>query len=65
MNAIVSPIDESIPFVVETDASDHCLAATLSQAGCPVTSKTLLVTERQHPAVEKEAAAIVEVLHKW
>ena len=32
-NAVVTAVDESIPFAVETDASDVALAATLSQNG--------------------------------
>ena len=65
--AVVSTIDENVPFVVETDASDYALAATLNQAGRPVAffSKSLSSAERRHPAVEKEAAAIVEALRKW
>lgn len=34
--AVVRAIDDKIPFVVETDASDYALAATLSQDGRPV-----------------------------
>ena len=32
-NAVVSSIDETIPFKVETDASDFAITATLNQAG--------------------------------
>ena len=41
--AVVTSIDESIPFEVETDASDYDIAATLNQAGQPVAffSRTL------------------------
>ena len=35
-DAVVSSIDETIPFTVETDASEFALAATLSQRGRPV-----------------------------
>ena len=35
-NSVVSCIDETIPFEVETDASDYAIAATLNQAGRPV-----------------------------
>ena len=34
--AVVSSIDESVPFVVETDASDHAIAASRNQIGRPV-----------------------------
>ena len=35
-DAAVANIDPDIPFVVETDASDYAIAATLNQNGCPV-----------------------------
>ena len=34
--ASLHPVDESIPFTVETDSSDFAIAATLNQNGCPV-----------------------------
>ena len=66
-NAVVSTIDETIPFEVETDASDFAIAATLNQAGKPVAffSRSLSETERRHSAVEKEAYAIVESIQAW
>ena len=53
--------------VVETDASDSTLSATLNQNGQPVAffSRTLNNHERNHSSVEKEAAAIVESCRKW
>ena len=66
-NAVVKSIDETIPFVVETDASDFSLAAALNQNGQPVAffSKSLNQHETHQPAIEKEAYAIVEALRNW
>ena len=66
-SATVQSIDEDIPFVVESDASDSSIAATLNQNGRPVAffSRVLSDSERKHAAVEKEACAIVEALRKW
>jgi hypothetical protein len=65
--AVLTTIDEDVPFVVETDASHHAIAATLNQAGRPVAffSRTLNNAEQRHSSVEKEAYAIVESLRKW
>lgn len=66
-NATLQPIDPEAPFVVETDASDFCIAATLNQNGRPVAffSRTLKNNEIKHHSVEKEAAAIVESIRDW
>ena len=63
----IGAIDPTEPFVVETDASEHAIAATLCQAGRPVAffSRTLSPCEQRHSAVEKEAYAIVESLRHW
>ncbi|XP_059848515.1 uncharacterized protein LOC132406667 [Hypanus sabinus] len=60
-------VDETIPFQVESDASDFTLAATLNQASRPVAffSRTLQGPEIRHSAVEKEAQAIVEAVRHW
>ena len=64
--ALVSP-DLKIPFVVETDASDFAIGATLNQSGRPVAffSRTLNPSECGLHPVEKEAYAIVESLDTW
>ena len=65
--SVVAAVDESQPFVIETDASDNSIAAQLLQNGRPVAffSRTLNVSEKHHSSVEKEAYAIVESIRKW
>ncbi|CAC5361814.1 unnamed protein product [Mytilus coruscus] len=66
-NASISAIDEAIPFVVETYASDSVLAGNLNQGGRAVAffSRILNAHELGHSPVEKEACAIVEAVRKW
>ena len=60
-------IDESVPFEVETDASEVALAATVNQNGKPVAffSRSLLSSELKHASVEKDAQAIIEAVRHW
>ena len=65
-SSLSCPNDHDI-LVVETDASDIALSATLNQNGRPIAffARTLQSHERKHPAIEKEAAAVVEACRKW
>ena len=65
--AVMCSIDETIPFQVECDASEHALAATLNQNGKPVAffSRALKPHELLYPSVEKEAMSIIEAIRYW
>ena len=60
-------IDEDQNFVVETDASNVAISATLNQNGKPVAffSRTLNKPQKNYPIVEKEAMSIVEAVKYW
>jgi len=66
-SAAIKVIDEKLPFVLKTDASDNAISATLNQEGRPVAffSRTLNKCELHQSSVEKEACAIVEAIRKW
>ena len=63
-NSAIAAINPSAPLIVETNASDSAIAASLRQHGRPVAffTRILSKSERRHTAIEKEAYAIVEVL---
>ena len=65
--ASLQSIDESIPFVVECDASEVAISATLNQGGRPraFMSRSFQGSELHYPAVEKKATAIIEAARKW
>ncbi|BHF76430.1 hypothetical protein SprV_0501952800 [Sparganum proliferum] len=65
--ATVATVQYDTPLVVETDASDVAIAATLSQNCRPVAffSRSLSPNERHNSAIEKEAYAVVGSIRKW
>ena len=67
LESSITDVDPTMLFVVETDASEHSIAASLSQNNRPVAffSRSLSASEQNHSSVEKEAYAIVESLKKW
>ena len=60
-------IDENAVFVIETDASNVAVSATLNQNGKPVAfySRSLSKSEQTQSSVEKEDTTIVEAIRKW
>ena len=66
-NSVIGAVDTSLPFTLETDASDFAIAAVLNQSGRPVAffSRTLQPSEIKHSSVEKEAQAIIESVRYW
>ena len=66
-NSAIAAINPSALLIVETDASDSAISASVRQHGRPVAffSRTLSKSERRHTTIEKEAYAIVEALRKW
>ena len=65
--ATLSAVDEASEFVVECDASDVAVSATLNQNGRLVAFmfRALHGGELHCPAMEKEATSIIEAVRKW
>ena len=65
--SVANCVDETLPFDIETDASDIAIAAVLNQGGRPVAffSRKLQGSELHHPSIEKAACAIVETIRHW
>ncbi|KAL4572161.1 hypothetical protein LXL04_018930 [Taraxacum kok-saghyz] len=59
--------DFSVPFLVQTDASDFAIGGVLMQEGHPVAfeSRKLNETERRYPVHDKEMTAIIHCLRVW
>ena len=66
-NSALKAVDETVPFTLETNASDVALSSVLQQDDRPVAfwSRTLAPNEKRYASVEKEAVAIVESVRKW
>ena len=67
VNASVGCPNDTDLLVLESDASDVALSASLNQNGKPIAffSRTLQIHERRHSPIEKEACAIVEACRKF
>lgn len=65
-SASVGVINPTVPLLVETDASNVAIAATLNQNGRPMAffSRTLTPTERHDFSFKKEAYTIEEAVMK-
>ena len=66
-NVFLGVIDKNIQFVVETDASDVAISATLNQNSRPIAfySRSLNRNKLRQSSVEKEATAIIEAVRHW
>ena len=66
LKSSLQSIDESLPFVIECDASDVAISAIFNQNGCPVAfSLGLCSAARNITVYEKEATAVIETVKKW
>ena len=58
-------LNENLPFVVETDASDLAISTTLNQNGRPVAFFRILSIVVRQLSTKKEASAIIESVRHW
>ena len=67
LNSVQASVDPTLPFVVETDASDKAIGAILHQGEAPIAffSRSLSQSEKSQNSVEKEATACIEAIRKW
>ena len=66
-NAIVYSINETVPFIIEADASYHSIVTSLNQSGGRIVCfpKTLSTSQqKKDTSIEKETQTIVEALRK-
>ena len=66
LQCCLSYIRDDIPFQVDCNASEHTIAATLSQSKRPVVffSRILTQSEKSYSVIEKEALAIMEAVRR-
>ena len=64
-NAAMQPIDENIPFVVDTDASDFAISATLNQDGRPVAFHSASSTSRKGGSSHSRSYPSLETFFPW
>ena len=65
-------LDQTKPFILETDASKHASGAVLRQQDsngdwhpCGYLSKSFTETERNYDIGDRELLAVIRALEKW